>query len=324
MSNARSMSSFPAQVHVYPPLYHSPFAAEGKLCISLSYEGNLHHMQRNPTEAIGSTLSRLQKTMLKDRKKRNKKGSLPEGGELEVEIVSRDGGISIDSDIPCSEALVNENAIILGKTPLEIVYPAPRILNVDFSSPDSYPKVGCEIFPKVATHYTDTLFIEWRARLNGEDTWKRVGTGATFIPQASLADAELRVFFHAAATSDCNVELSEDASLDDRIELREINNTTQVKRGFSHFVTFRQPVKATPVPKLLALREDFCRQIKPKNGFRVVTYNILADCYTSQTSTKEQLFPYAEERKVLDASYRLPLVLQVCTSSIIVFLNRLL
>ena len=94
-----------------------------------------------------------------------------------------------------------------------------------------------------------------------------------------------------------------------RIRCR-ITPSTESAIGLPVTVTFPNPVLPVPTATnpLFSNRASFLSTPLPSSSLRIVTYNILADLYTSQKAQQKTMWSYTSP-KFLHSSHRMPLIL---------------
>ena len=216
-------------------------------------------LQRPATEELQRSLTRLGSTFGTSKRGKQKKGQ-PIEAPLEASLHDSSGAV-IDPTTPACEAWSSAVSLQVGPTVLDILFEPGE---VSLLLMPTTPLVGVPMLPYVETRACDADQLKWLwERLPAQsDKWEAVGCAREYVPTSADTGAQLRV---------C-VEPPLPASAESEAALAILGIVTEAA-GL---------VKA-PVPRRL-LRgrvEAMNPSASVDDGrFRVLSYNLLADCYS--------------------------------------------
>ena len=294
--------SGPLEVHISPQV-RDGLVEDGTLLIELYVNEKRVLMERPALETVARTLQRLQKAL---RKKGRGRGRSPSPGP-EASARGRAGGAAAEEApvLLCGGDVVGEaeanrtawrRATELrvpdgrgGFQPYAVRYRPPKIVQIDVPAVYRQPLVNCPIVTMFVAADCDGVHLDWfvRPTVRGSANaapWAHAAEGPSFSPPRHLVDHDIYV----RATP---------------------RRGRESGRPASHF--FTRAIRDAPAPRLLELRRPYLEDARSRPGgsLRFVSYNILADCYSSTPSNKRS-YCYAEVSGCLDSNYRFPLALQ--------------
>lgn len=242
------------------------------LKITFFYDNQQKDLIRKKNDTLGKTLQRI---ALKLQPKSNKKKKKKNSGVTDNEKTTEDIACCVlDSDVPVSEELSNEKSFLHGhvlqinKIKYAICVNPPTVTHLSLPN---YIMAGFPIIPKVKfeSGVIENSKFRWLKRFKEEPCdWTVVGEQSTYVPGVEDIDFYLKCICYPA------------------------NGT--VEGPFHEESISEELVKAGPGPCLFDERHLYtqCYHSTESSGFRVITYNILANMLADTDYARTELFPF--------------------------------
>lgn len=269
--------------------------------INLFAGGLIHELNRPVNESAAKTLVRIEKAISKvvkknssakkNDKKKSKGTEVSRESTVSVAALLKNGSC-VDPESISNIELSEEITIAIDQTHFKIVKNPPNVESVTIFPTRQY-FVGVPVVATAISKY-DSDEIQY--------TW--------FIENPSLSvgytfAAEGRIFVPMVDHLGCKVKLY-------CTPIRRAGNQPgQAGRSVAHYLT---GTVMPPVcdPRILTFREDFIKvrnsnEKSQHNNLRVVTYNILAETFATNTYAQKILYRYCPS-KFLDTDYRMAVV----------------
>jgi len=279
----------------------------GKLRFEFYFDGKLRMMIREENETIARTVQRFQSTLDKLIKKRNKKPRIGAEASEPADPVLLDINNEIISDKAAgSPAWKRASKLTLRNEEYKVMFNYPKVSLLKFPGEqfESFPIVPLILFDHGCLQYSK---VHWyRSTVKSEDNnvsqmecdetehngnqlenWVQVSSETVYTPTKDDVGHVLKVKVYAGN------------------EERPATDESHCKTAESKFAVsvIDEPCLYESIPGV----NYFC---KNKKGIRVVSYNILADCYTTMNETsKTEIFPYVNP-EAIKIKYRLNLIIK--------------
>ena len=239
---------------------------EEDMTISLLINGKQRNMKRSKQEPLKKVLKRIAISQA-EQKQEGKKKRARVVSENITDVKITCGGDTLSDETPNCFAWQEKNKLFIGDLQYDIIHNPPSVVNISFSS---CCIVGCPIVPDCKLEFADHCSWVWYF-----DN-KKLCSGHVFTPVDEHVGQSLIVL--------C-VPVGKNGILGAGIE----KATPVIVRG--------------PTVCLSDYRYQFTPIIQDKNKLRLLSYNILADYYSSQQYSREVLYPYCKP-DALEVSYR--------------------
>ena len=248
------------------------------------------NFNRSMTEEVGKTLTRMteniNKQVLKGLKKKKKKQAATESADIEEKLVSVQlfkKGIEVQSTEATGTAFTDDTTLIIDDIHYDVDVNTPAVSNLQLPQ---HIMPGFCVFPKVELEFSslkecefewfiETSTSEASASASPESVWVSVQNTFGFTPLNEHIGKKVRV----------------------RCTPRNAN-----KLGESFETVSESEVSSSPGFCPYMTRHEFTKS-KPEQGFRIISYNLLADYYADSDFSREHLFPYCPHY-ALDIDYR--------------------
>ncbi|KAJ0405972.1 hypothetical protein P43SY_005538 [Pythium insidiosum] len=214
------------------------------------------------------------------RKARNKWGGHSPVATVAVRFFTRDGDEITGKNALLGDALTRTTRLVIGADSYVVLHNQPTVVRLTVPSP---MLAGIPIVPIAETEFCSADACAWRwLRIGGDTGDVVVSESRRFTPTEDDLGCCFRVECHAPSLHSRFARDSTASCV-----------TTPVVKGPDRRVFLaRQRLGATPATA---------------DGFRVMSYNVLFDGYTSTAQAKAAMFPYAQQ-DALHEMYRMQLV----------------
>ncbi|EDV28922.1 uncharacterized protein TRIADDRAFT_20232 [Trichoplax adhaerens] len=249
------------------------------VCIDYDIGFKMRYLQRDKDEVVSRALARIKLSYIKEKQSPKKKGKRnrqpPQQDSDVLQAFLLDGnGNRIDENITNGIAWSQAKQLIVGDKQYAIEVNPPKILSLRL--PDTimaqFPMV-----PILTAEFTDTIKYDWFtiAPDSNEETLvesKIVNHDSTqitaFIPQTQHVGSKLKVV--------CTPY-----------------NSQHTQGSDPSSVTVAAAITAGPGTCPCQMTHLYTKKrLTQPDSFRIVSYNVLADTYSSQEHTQKVLFPY--------------------------------
>mmetsp|Transcript_9356 Transcript_9356/g.28148 ORF Transcript_9356/g.28148 Transcript_9356/m.28148 type:complete len:1012 (-) Transcript_9356:263-3298(-) len=284
-------------------------AKDEKMTITLHINGQQRNLTRDKIEAVENPLRRIQMSAVPGKTGKAKKArkgqtppSSPTGPPLpRIRLLQ---GSTIDS--PMVETYVkNEDAwahgrlLLVGKQQFIVDRNPPTVEKVEVIGD---VLVDCPVLANATLAFADDAATMFTWQRIAPTASSQVGSGGDSSPKALDLPETSCVYTPVQADVGCKL----------RVLCTPVTNAAggrEGRRGAPVDVTvgpvMAGPGRDTPTARRHALTQA---AVPAEQGFRLVTYNLLADQYASSDKGKTKLFAYCPTR-FLSASYRWPLII---------------
>ncbi|KAK7113661.1 hypothetical protein V1264_012910 [Littorina saxatilis] len=285
-----------------------------QITVEYCHEGSTsraYNLDRKQFEEVGTALNRLKTNLAKSLfKKKKKKKNVPanssagEDREEDAEnnlnvLIINTNGRKVDETVPNNTAWIEGNRLRIGNTdiPISVNAPTVKLLPLPSSIMAGFP-----VFPRFELEFADLQ--------NSVFTWERLESS----PKEEVLGAEGgdSNSDNSAVSHKCfdQIYTPTTADIDFRLKLTCVpGRNGQV--GREDFVV-SDDVKPGPGVCPFETRHLFTPTRTEPDGFRVVSYNLLADIYSDSEFAREVLFPHCPPY-ALDMDYRRQLLLKEIT-----------
>ncbi|XP_065346967.1 2',5'-phosphodiesterase 12 [Cloeon dipterum] len=234
------------------------------------------NFSRRVTETVaefqGRVQANLDKTLAK--KKKKKKGKDEEAEDPCVKVEFKVDGESADNDANCKELLSSSKMTMhILDSSYKIVVNAPVVTSM------ALPECMLAGFPV----YPSKLEVEFAERKDCHFTWFR---SAKPVQQDKVCDS---VKFEEVASGFSYTPSAEDVGYAIKLRCEPVRG--HLKGPALEFVS-KGIVSAGPGHCPFHTRHSFTQDFLSGPNFRIMSYNILADCYADSDYSREVLFPY--------------------------------
>ena len=263
-----------------------------KIIIDFDYiyksQTKLHYsFNRSKYERLSDFLHRLKIKINLDIEKRLKKqklkslnsAELMESFVTEATVINEEVTCSSNLyDMPLEKTLLDKSILLINDNKYFIIVNAPIINSIKLSK---YIFEGCPTLPIVSMDFGEIrdLNYEWFITSN-KKSWQLVHTGFTFIPNCDYIKKFLKLRCTCSKTSQFVETISKDVIL------------------------------KSPDQKAIETRLQYTKSYTPKmNRFRIMSYNLLANIYSSSSTARDKLFRHCPY-EYLNMDYRLGLLVK--------------
>lgn len=283
---------------------------EGHIYISISYvvNGKFCEMQREMTQGLHEALHRISRSVTKefdppkrDRVKKNKNKPLGQSMPFSSTAIVHQPYITFHDEVLPTDSLTwtglqNDMFLHIGTLKcFKICINPPCITFIDI-----YPKAVCTVYCPI------TVTVDMQNSEDFEVLWyvERNPKSGNFSYRSSE-----KVYYPTKDTIGCKVKVY--------CKAKRFSDNAQEGRSFVQSIA--QPIQSLPSHQILSQTLQ-CRhyfnyssrpsQIHPRNpsSLRVMSYNILSECYCQRQSAKEFMYNYCQS-KYLDTEYRMQRIL---------------
>lgn len=282
---------------------------DDNITVTLTLAGRQRNLNRPKDEALEKPLARIKASVLpNDKKQKRKKGQQGDVSQAQQELQQQldaltvalyedeAGTRQIDSSTSNVDAWPSARLLRVGQDLFEILVNPPIVESISLPG---FPMVGYPVLPVYSLAFADEDACAWRwlRRRSSGDAGASSGAGAT---AAEWEDTGCREVCYTPTPTD------EGCSL--RVECIPARGGPAAASG-EPLSADAGPVR--PGPELPAARSRHLAPPAPvaAPGFRVMSYNILADQYAGTAYAQKVLFNYCPS-KLLDNNYRRQLVLE--------------
>lgn len=275
--------------------------------IEIKVQGKVKQLNRKCSDDVGRVIERLLATIFKSEKKtKNKKMKILDS--IDLEKIKNEAKMldKSDNEIPFAMASLDAwkqaSVLSLNDITYQVFYNSPKVSSLRVGT---RPMVGMPLYPLVQfqnaalkhskfTWYRRKFFQSepMECEENAKDTtWIKVSDDIVYVPSEKDEGFHLKVVCQPGSqelpcTGGDNDEIAQVKSAETQ---HEVTNT--VDKCLYEYAPNLQQFLAT------------------KNDIRVVSYNILADCYANTEQAQNELFAYCPE-KYRSMDYRISLILK--------------
>eukprot|EP01041_Mallomonas_annulata_P002814 gene2814-5536_t len=262
----------------------------------------------------------MDRTLLRIRKKFEKKKVIKKKGIKAVEPVESDGavyiekyGVRVETTNLHNSDWVSDMEVFIDSLRMRIIVDAPNITALS-----SYPRkpilINSPIIAKVSAEYTDRIDYVWC--IETDQKLEIVCKESIFIPNESHVGLRIKLYCTPSRKKLVNTSLinnnpPSNSSMNEliygrtttlyfncNIELSKISKTLQIRKDFLSIISNNnQIISSTP-------------NEHNKSNIRIMTYNILADSYATSDYAKKVLYSYIKNPLFLELDYRSQIILQ--------------
>lgn len=237
-------------------------------------------LQRPVTEVLSSSLRRVGKAFVKKSGKQN---------HPEPCFLFDSHGFELDPSMSALEAWLSAAQLRIGSRELDVLCEPAEVLSLSLST---VPLVGVPLMPFVKTRDCDERHCQWtweRLPPNSIDgnAWQQVAFGREYVPSKADVGSRLRVRAKPPAPGRDEAALSFLAREAEAVEA----------------------VTLAPPRRLLGRRVSAMQNPRRADGFRVLSYNLLADCYSRHWDGRGSVHSYCSPQ-VTRAEWRMPRLLE--------------
>jgi len=281
----------PSEIHV--------FISEDGVLITYLVDDALSEMRRQRDETVDKTFLRLEKNLSKKGSKKSKvKAKTPvlasDAADGSSALLLEYNNETIDASLLLTVDLKTGMSVTLNQgKKFDIVVEPPRVTEITV-----FPKLLTLVgYPVIATAYAqlDDCDIEYLWYVEAtHNEWILRGSSRSYTPSAGDLGKQIKVF--------CTPKYLEKST-----------EKLRIGRSSVHYLSGKvqqSTPAATPTAKILEIRSDFITN--PHRGpghVRVVTFNVLADQYSSTAHAINTLFNYCPA-EYLGVDYRCQLALE--------------
>ena len=217
-------------------------------------------LQRPATEVLASSLGRVGKAFLPPKQRGKAHDKQPEPCFL-----LNSHGDALDPSMTALDAWLGAAQFRIGRVRHKVLCEPAEVVSLLLPS---IPLVGVPLTPYVETRDCDAQQCHWRwerrpSGCSSAHEWQQVGCEREYQPSDADIGARLRVTAAPPLTGGDDVPHDDDASLSFLARVAEA----------------AEPVMPAPPRRLLARRVNAMRRRRGE-CFRVLSYNLLADCYS--------------------------------------------
>ena len=306
----QSSSYLPLSIMANPLVLVRYVAAEASLTLTMSVAGKLKNMNRAPDEAVGKVLQRLTLQLQGGKKKPASKHdycpvhgrnsgqgesgpTAPQPQSPPLVRLETPGGKLVPEDTPNKEAWRDGCILVLGAERLAVALNLPSVVSLDLTT---IPMAGFEIVPLVALEFSDLDHCHWEWHRAPAQTTKSKGRSpsAVTISAEDTLVSEERTYAPTAGDVGCVLKLvCTPYTADGRLGTSRVVQTAVVGAG--------------PTDWPFHERAALCKEALA--DCRVVTYNILADCYCDTDWARTNLYSHCDPQ-YLKSDYRKQLIVK--------------
>lgn len=264
---------------------------EDHLNLIFHLKGRYHNLLREKEESVKKTLKRLVITAFKPAKAKRSERKHIDTETIPIEAHLYNGEQLVPDDTPNAQAWVEGRVLLLDGFRFTIEVNPPTILSLKL--PD-FAMSGCPTAPEVEVEFTDPYLCKW--------TWKRYPTfldPAQPLPDSSMLPTVGNTFVYWPSSEDVGHRL-----LLECIPTSPDGKRTSAPSSVISPVLLKGPT-VNPITRRHLLTPA---RLAAPDQFRVVTYNTLAEPFTSTEDAREKLYPYCDP-SALDIDYRQCLVI---------------
>lgn len=272
------------------------------MIISLKINGQPRNLDRPKNETLDKPLLRIQKSAAapgsgkakargnNGRHKGKSAAAAPQGPVTRLLQGSNPDSPAVDTYVKNADAWAHGRLLQIGKEYFVVDLNPPLVEKLDLLG---LPMVDCPLMALPTLSFAEESATQWR--------WLRLRNE----PKGQSEDSGTEVL---AATTATYVPGAADVGCWLQVECTPVASDSQERRGDT-MVAAVGPVEAGPGLDTPTARRH---QLTPTpmaatEGFRVITYNLLADQYASSDTGQTKLFSYCPTR-FLAAQYRWPLI----------------
>ena len=275
-------------VAVLPPIIVRRDAA-GKLAIKIQVTGRpVRTLQRPATEALASSLGRVSRAVAPRKDKRE------QNGDPELCLLLDAHGAVLDPTLSALHAWSGAALLHVGAMSFDVLFEPAEIASLGL--PAVVPFVGVPLTPSIETLGCDekdcSLFWEILRPGATSNGWQHVGSAREYEPGGGDDGARLRVRAVPPASS---------------------RYAATAQPHLACVAEAAAPVEVPPLRPLLARRlramqHPTRHQATRDRAFRVLSYNLLADCYSRHWDEAGSVHSYCA-RRLTRAAHRMPRLL---------------
>ena len=247
-------------------------------------------LQRPATEVLARSLGRISRAYASSPAKSQRRAN-GECTEPKPErcILLDACGMELDSSMSALQAWSGAARLQLGMASIDVLFEPAEVASL--ALPPVVPFVGTPLTPSIETLGCDAhdCFWVWERLAPGgpADAWQRVGSGCEYQPTSSDDGARLRVRAVPPAAG-CAAAYA----------LPLLSGTAEAD----------EPVEVSPHRPLLQRRVRAMGERRGRHAFRLLSYNVLADCYSRHWDSEGSIHSYCAPRLTRPA-HRMPQLL---------------
>jgi 2',5'-phosphodiesterase len=278
-------------------------------------EGQMRTLNRAKSESASKALQRLLKAVGKKKSKRDKKAREDvDSGAADVQVHSADGALYSTEQLSAftnAELWRDGVHVTVCGARLVVVVNPPAITGDVRAFPKKPMLVGYPIIASaLGVEFADDVRFVWTHLPSGEKKGQGQGQEqeqGKIEEQAEAFAYVGRVFTPTAEHRNRRVKLH---ATPFRRTGAESESEREYVWGRTHVFYCSGEVQDAPSPCMSIVRREWLQaQHTARDGFRVMTYNILADAFATSDFSQTQLYPYVRQEH-LDTSYRCQIMLR--------------